>query len=1312
MVKMNTDQPDVSIGTMQNISGEVTIAGGDIYKGFTAEQVSALLTQITSTFQPSKFDGRCPYKGLDAFEEEDADLFFGRENLVEDLILRVKETRTVFVAGPSGSGKSSLMRAGLVHALRQGAIKELHSEYWIYAVVQPGRAPLEALALALSRLKSPDLGNYFRQHSDQPQVLHECAESILSDRKDQRFVLYIDQFEEIFTQISNEAERVSFLNTLTHAATQEGGRTIILFTMRSDFVSNCATYPQVNAMINQQFVQVGAMQLDELVSAIAQPALRVGLRIDPDLITQIINDMKGEPGALPLMQFALKDLFDAEQAKGGVISLSLKDYFQRGGIQKSLERHADMAFAKLEIHEQELARSIFSGLIEIGRGTQDTRRTALFNEIIPAGEKASEIETIVQKLANARLITTNEQAGMDTVTISHEKLIDAWPWLKKLVNENRETIAVQNEIAADAREWADHSRDKSYLYQGARLANASEMLSSRKLTLSQLAQEFVQAGRTRQRRGQFALISWVTMIIVVLIAAVIVFSTQSSANRQLAVQNADIASTAQASADEAQKQANIALARLLAAQAQSVNTTRNSNQMLGALLAVQAMKLFPSSEAAQVLLNNNLAAPPINRMSFDDAVNCVGFSSDGKYAVAGSSDGTVRVWETMTGNEVSRMRHDQAVWSVVFSRDGKYVVSGSSDNSVRVWEAATGKEVARMVHDGSVNVVAISRDGKYVASGSNDKTARIWDTLTGREIARMEHDDSVRTIAFSPDGKYLASGSEDTTARVWEAATGLEISRIKLDDWVYSVDFSPDGKYVLSSGGFEAEYTRVWEALTGQEVARMPQSTWVKAAFSRDGKYVVTGGFDGTVHVWETSTGKEIASMTHDDMIYSVAFSPDGMYVISGSNDNTARVWEVRSGKEVARMTHDGPVQSVAFSDDGKFAISGSSDGTARVWEPSTGKSIQRIPSESFVRAIVFSQDGKYMASGSWDGNIRIWDVATSDLVAHMSQEGRVNALAFDPNHDYLVSGAGDNAARVWEISTGREISHMTHDSEVLFLAFSPDGKYVASGSFDNTVRVWEAMTGREVARMTHDPVDYDKITAVAFSPNGKYVLSAATDGTARVWEALTGVEVARMTHESGVSAAVFSPDGNYVASSGGDTVQVWESMTGKKVAQFKHDFYVEVICFSPDGKYIASSANTTTTVWELSTGKVIAQMEHDDVVHSIAFSPDGKRVVTGSADKTARLWDAFTGKEIAQVLHDGMVWIVGFSPDNKYVVSGSDDGTTRMWVWRPEDLIQDACSRLPRNLTSTEWAQFFDDIPYQPICTNLLFEPESTPTP
>ena len=498
------DNIHVSVG-----EGATNVAAGKNvtqYIGYSAEQVTALIAQVRTAEQPRTWDGRVPYVGLAAFQEADAEFFFGREELVDTLLERIQETRFLCIAGPSGSGKSSLVQAGLIHALRSGRLAG--SRHWLYASLSPRGDPIEQLALAMARVAGkPDVANYLRNRGPtDPGSLQQQAETLLGPDPAQRLILYIDQFEELFTQTRNEIRRQSFLALLTDAIAREDGRVTVILSMRSDFMSQCATYPELLSLINQQFQLVGAMTSQELALAILKPALVVGAEIEPDLVAQVIADMKGEPGALPLMQFALKDLFGAHPHKrGDVVKLALSDYIDRGGIEEALERHANAAFALFDEAQREIARRVFTHLIDVGRGTFDTRRTAAYAELSDLNTDTAGVRSVIAVLTDARLLTTDALepgepsiAAAATVTIAHEKLIEAWPWLSRLVNENREAIALQNHIADDAHEWSDSGRDSSYLYTGIRLAAALEQVDRLQITLSNIARDFLDTGRKRE----------------------------------------------------------------------------------------------------------------------------------------------------------------------------------------------------------------------------------------------------------------------------------------------------------------------------------------------------------------------------------------------------------------------------------------------------------------------------------------------------------------------------------------------------------------------------------------------------------------------------------------------------------------------------------------------------------------------------------------------------------------------------------------------------------------------------------------------
>ncbi len=469
-------------------------------EGYTAEQVRVLIADIRASYQPKPFDGKSPYVGLASFQEQDADRFFGREKLTKELVARIETARFLVIAGPSGSGKSSLARAGLLHTLRKGALAG--SENWLYEILTPGRNPLAELARVVSSFtKSLETGDEIlkRGRADET-LLHRWANIALGDQKMRRAILLVDQFEEVFTQGTDESERAAFLNLLVYAATIENGRVTIVCCTRSDFIGNWVKSPNLNDLLRHGLYQIPPMQPDELVSAIARPAIQVGLPIDETLVKEILDDMRASPGALPLMQFALQDLFEYEKNQGGVIALTRDDYKERGGLHQALSRHADAAFAKLNAAEQKIARSIFASLIEPGRGNVDTKRTARLQEIVPADTDAVQVKSVITKLADARLVTTDKKDADETITLAHERLIDAWKWLRDLIDENRAAIALQNQINDDAKEWEQQGHDASYLYTGARLATAQEEVEKKKIELSTLAQEFVRAGKYRSNR--------------------------------------------------------------------------------------------------------------------------------------------------------------------------------------------------------------------------------------------------------------------------------------------------------------------------------------------------------------------------------------------------------------------------------------------------------------------------------------------------------------------------------------------------------------------------------------------------------------------------------------------------------------------------------------------------------------------------------------------------------------------------------------------------------------------------------------------
>jgi WD40 repeat protein/serine/threonine protein kinase len=583
-------------------------------------------------------------------------------------------------------------------------------------------------------------------------------------------------------------------------------------------------------------------------------------------------------------------------------------------------------------------------------------------------------------------------------------------------------------------------------------------------------------------------------------------------------------------------------------------------------------------------------------------VNSVVFSPDGKRLASAAWDGTVRVCDAQTGQQVLCLTGGME--SIVFSPDGNRLAGASGNYTVKVWNAQTGQELLALKGGhGSISNgpdskrLAFSPDGRRLAIGSYQGPVKVWDAQSGQELLIFKgHTKSISSVAFSPDGMHLASASEDGTVKVWDAQTGQE--RLSLKGRMESIVFSPDGKRL--AGASNGGTLKVWEARTGHEILSFEGGTRI-IVFSPDSKRLVGACGNYTVKVWDAQSGEELLTFKgHTEAIFCVAFSPDGKRLASASVDKTVKVWDAQAvQKPLVLQGGTTSLASVGFSPDRKRLAGGSHDNTVKVWDAQTGQEILSLKGHTArVNSVTFRQDGKRLASGS-------------GVVATPVEFGEV---------------------KVWDAETGRELLTLKH-AGVFSVAFSPNGKRLASGSFDNTVKVWDAQTGLELLTFKRHT---SGIQSVAFSPDGKRLASASVgigplariqgEVQVKVWDAHTGQEIWEDTATGSfraVTSVVFSPDGKRLAGgSHGKTVKIWDAQTGRQLLILKrHSDYIRSVVFSPDGKRLVSAGGGGLKVWDAEGGQELLTIKRGTA--PMAFSPDGHRLFSGAGEGTVTVWDA-----------------------------------------------------------------------------------------
>jgi WD40 repeat protein len=1102
-----------------------------------------------------------PYRGLAPFGDADFDalLFFGRDREREVIAANLAAARLTVLYGPTGTGKSSVLRAGVAHGLRREARERAGDDHpnvavavvdgWqddpVLAIRTAVAAELEGIADESTRAAAAGAGSL------------ADALAAWTDALDGELYLVLDQLEEYFLYHEREDGSDSLAKELPEVVTQPGLRVGVLLSVREDSLARLDRFKRQLPALFGNVLRLDRLDRAAGRAAIVGPLERYAAlaanggpsRAEPELVEAVLDQVATadpRPGCAveaPFLQLVMERLWHAESEAGSEL-LRVETLRQLGGAERIVRGHLEDAVADLDPSGRDVAAAAFNHLVTPS-GTKIAHASDDLAEY--AGVAADDLTPVVAALTDARIlrqVAAADGSGETRYEIFHDVL------------------------AEPVRTW--------------RRAHAEER---------RLQAERAAAGKRHRRLLYLAGASLLALAIAVGLA---VFAlTQRS---------------------QARSQAALAQSRELAA---SAVAQLPGDPELGLLLAREAARVEPTPQAEnalrEALLSSRVQAVLVGHQG---AVRQVAFGPDGAVVATAGGDSTARLFDARTGEMLQVLGLGGPVTSVAFSADGEQLLTASEDGTARTWSAETGARLVTYQHDGPVQGASFGPDDRVLTWG-RDGTARVWNGTTQALVLR--HGGPVLDATFSPDGSRILTASEDLTARLFDARTGELLHVLEHEKPVTGGSFSPDGVLIVTSG--RERISRIWETATGRLVHELSEHDLAvrSASFSPDGAYVVTTSKDGAARVWDVATGvRHAIFLDHRNALTGAAFSPDGEHVVTTSSDRSARIWETATARAgPVLLGHGDTVTDATFSPDGALVVTASLDGTARVWDASTELSLEQLALPGAVTAMAISPDGGNVLAVT-AGAAQLLRADTGELVRSLEHTG-VNDAAFGPNGEVATAGE-DGIVQLRNAATGELVRSFEQDAPVTAVAVSEDGTLLVSGAADGTARIWDVNTG---ALQRQFEASRTRVTGVAINPDGSLVSTASAAGTTRIWDVDDGRLLhAFGGHGGAVTSVSFSADGSRLLTGSRDhDGRIWNVATGRPLHVLQGHFGpVSDAAFSPDGRWVVTAGPVTAGLWDAETGQLVSYLRgHTDLVTAAAFTPDGGRIVTAGLDGSVR---------------------------------------------------------------------------------------------